>query len=112
VEVVLGDDATAEDLELLVPLRKVVKLALNGWIFPRDGITDAEISAVARMPGLRVLSLTFTAITDASIPRLEKLNHLETLDLNYTFVTEAGAKRLRRALPSTSVICQFHRVRQ
>jgi Leucine-rich repeat (LRR) protein len=66
-------------------------------------ITDAGLPAIGRLSNLEHLDLSFTAISDAGLPELENLHHLRTLSLVGTHVSEAGVKRLQKALPQCEI---------
>jgi hypothetical protein len=61
-------------------------------------VTDAGLSALAPMHGLRRLHLDGTRVTDDGLARLSGLKRLEYLNLRGTAVTDKGLSALR-ALP-------------
>lgn len=91
------------------------------------GVTDAELTHLERLPGLRYLNLYYSGVTDAGLVHLERLTRLERLSLtnaqvtdaglahlhgltslrwlylNNTRVTDEGLARLRRALPNCRI---------
>jgi hypothetical protein len=56
--------------------------------------TDATLSYLNRLTGLRALSLEATQVTDAGLTHLQGLTRLQELDLDGTQVTDAGLARL------------------
>jgi len=57
-------------------------------------LDEAGVSALARMPGLRILDLEATDLGDTSMAALAKIGTLEELTLNSTQVTDAGVAAL------------------
>ena len=59
-----------------------------------NDITDADLSALAALPGLTRLSLADTAVTDAGMAALAKSKSLASVMLEDTKVTDAGVVSL------------------
>jgi len=57
-------------------------------------VTDADLSGLKGLEGLRVLKLSATQVTDAGLERLKDLKGLRELYLGRTHVTDAGLKNL------------------
>jgi uncharacterized membrane protein/mono/diheme cytochrome c family protein len=84
-----GDSA----LSLLLPLREQL-LWLN---LERATLTDAGMDIVAKLDGLRVLSLKDVKIGDTGVARLISLPNLTSLNLVGTTITDAALKALEKA---------------
>ncbi len=88
-------DASLEDLVGLAKLEGVRIVA--------SGVTDNGLKPLARLPGLKKLTLD-GAFTDSSLEPLKALNTLAELDLARAGkVTAAGVARLQAALPKCKI---------
>jgi mono/diheme cytochrome c family protein len=80
-----------KDLSLLLPLKKqLIVLKLSDAT-----VTDAGVSLLSGMAGLRKLYLDHTQVTDKGITSLQKLERLQYLNLVGTRVSFNGLKQLR-----------------
>lgn len=70
-------------------LGKLEMLGLGG-----DGVTDATLAGLERMPDLTTLILNESMITDAALGHLTELTALQKLDLHETRVSDNGLKHL------------------
>jgi hypothetical protein len=80
-------------LRLLLPLREQL-LWLN---LERAAVTDAGMDIVAKLDGLRVLSLKDTKTGDAGVERIATLPNLVSLNLVGTAITDAALKTLEKS---------------
>jgi hypothetical protein len=80
-----------KDLSLLLPLKKqLIVLKLSDAT-----VTDAGVSLLSGMAGLRKLYLDHTQVTDKGITSLQKLERLQYLNLVGTSVSFNGLKQLQ-----------------
>ncbi len=66
-------------------------------------VSDAGVAMLATLPNLEVLWLSRCGLTDAAVSSLIQLRGLRELNVNFTGVSENGLARLRAALPA----CRF-----
>lgn len=67
-------------------------------------VTDAGVSQLLRLAGLKRLNLAGTKITDDGLIALSRLVHLEWVCVNRTQVTAEGIERLKAARPGVTVL--------
>ncbi len=67
-------------------------------------VSSTGLRAVASLPKLRSLDLSWTAITDDAAPLLAKMGGFELLKLVDTKMTQPGIRRLRDSLPDTRIV--------
>ena len=71
-------------------------LRIDGIKLDGTGVRDADLAALAAVPGLLQLSLADTQITDQGLTHLSKLSRLQSLNLSRTQITSEGMAHLQR----------------
>jgi hypothetical protein len=89
---------TDSDLTTIAKLQSLQVLSVEG-----DGVTDAGLVAFDELGQLQRLSLMHTAVTDAGLPQLYACSNLTVLDVRHTQVTDAGVNALRDKMPAVAV---------
>jgi hypothetical protein len=84
-----ADETTDDEVPYLVGAPEVLSLAVG------EGVSDAGLRWLRRLPHLQALTLQGSAITDDGVRTLARLRRLRSLDLYETSVTDAGLGLLR-----------------
>jgi internalin A len=78
-------------------LKNLVGLRVRSlYLHDCAGVTDAGVAHIAKVKGLRSISLSGPQVTDAGLEGLAALSDLAEISLSGTAVTDAGVKRLTR----------------
>jgi hypothetical protein len=97
--VLMPDSTTDADLTVLRELRGLKYLGLG-----KTKVTDEGLKIVASLPGLNELFLPGTAITDQGLRHLESASGLQFLNVDKCAnVTNEGVARLQNALPKCEI---------
>jgi Leucine-rich repeat (LRR) protein len=96
---VSGAQLTPSGLKVLESLPRLERLSL--WNC--TALDDSAASALAAIPSLTNLDLSYTSAGDATLQKLAALPHLKTLYLTDTKVTPAAVQAFRKSKPSSFV---------
>jgi Leucine-rich repeat (LRR) protein len=94
---VSGAQLTPAGLKILESLPRLERLSL--WNC--TALDDSAASALAAIPSLTSLDLSYTSAGDATLQKLAALPHLKTLYLTDTKVTPAAVQAFRKSKPSS-----------
>jgi hypothetical protein len=93
-----GDEFTDAKLSYVSDLPGLKSLTLNG-----AAIGDEGLRSLRELLGLEKLHLSNTRISDAGLVHLTHLVNLRQLRITRTQVTDAGVEQLQRALPDCKI---------
>jgi hypothetical protein len=96
---VSGAQLTPAGLKILESLPRLERLSL--WNC--TALDDSAASALAAIPSLTSLDLSYTSAGDATLQKLAALPHLKTLYLTDTKVTPAAVQAFRKSKPSSFI---------
>ncbi len=119
------DGAGIEGLQPLANLRELAMVSVKlgsstGWghlgklsqvetlNLTSSNITDADVSALVTMTGLKELNISYTSLTDAALVHLAKLENLETLRMEGTVkMNGVGLKSFVEKKPMSGLRCLY-----
>jgi hypothetical protein len=93
---------TDDDLARLAPLFKTFSYFTSLRLYD-PMITDEGMRHVAKMQGVKILSLGGTSVTDRGLEYLAELSSLEQLEVGGDKMTDAGIAKLQKALPNCKI---------
>ncbi len=82
----------------------VTKLPLRVLRTTPQNMDRTWLAAIAKMPDLQRLILSYSNVNDEMLPELARCQNLKYLELKNTKVTETGVKKLGLALPNCQIV--------